>query len=65
MADDARVAAGYQLLQRFFRHPIATRDSVALTVWLTDAEASDLPSFVTLAHGIQLDHAAVEAALAT
>ncbi len=37
----------------------------ALLVWLIDAEASEPPSFVTLALGIRADYAAVEAALIT
>lgn len=64
LADDAGLATGYRLLQRF-RKIIATRAVAALAPWLTDAEQSDLPAFVTLAHGIRADHAAVEAALTT
>jgi len=64
LAEDEGLATGYQLLQRF-RELIAERDVPALTTWLVDAEASELPSFVTLAHGIRMDFAAVEAALTT
>lgn len=63
-ADDVHLAGGDRLLQRF-RHLTATRDRVALATWLTDADASDVPSYVTLEHGIRLDHAAVEAAVPT
>jgi len=62
LAEDEGLATGYQLLQRF-RELIAERDVPALTAWLVDAEASGLPSFVTLAHGLRTDSAAVEAAL--
>jgi transposase len=58
------LATGYQLLQRF-RHLIATRDHGALDAWLDDAEAGGLPPFVSLAHGIRNDRAAVDAALTT
>ncbi len=64
LAEDEGLATGYQLLQ-CFRTLIAERDVPALIVWLIDAEASELPSFVTLAHGIRADSAAVEAALTT
>lgn len=64
LAEDEGLNTGYQLLQRF-RKLIAERDVPALVPWLVDAEASDLPSFVTLAHGIRADYAAVEAALRT
>jgi len=64
LAEDEGLATGYQLLQRF-RELIAERDVPALTTWLVDAEASGLPSFVTLAHGIRADSAAVDAALTT
>ena len=62
LAEDADLARGYDLLQRF-RALVATRDVAALDGWLTDAHTSTLPSFVTLATGIQRDRAAVEAAL--
>ncbi len=64
LAEDEGLASGYQLLQRF-RTLVAERDVPALIVWLVDAKASELPSFVTLAHGIRADAAAVEAALTT
>ncbi len=64
LADDEGLAAGYRLFQRF-RGLIAARDGTALATWLTDADASGLPSFVTLAHGIRADLAAVQAALTT
>jgi len=64
LAEDGRLTTGYQLVQRF-RKLIAERDVPAFTTWLVDAEASGLPSFVTLAHGIRADDAAVEAALTT
>jgi transposase len=62
LAEDTHLAQGYDLLQRF-RTLVATRDVAALDRWLTDAHSSALPSFVTLATGIQRDRAAVEAAL--
>lgn len=46
LAEDEGLNTGYQLLQRF-RKLIAERDVPALVAWLVDAEASDLPSFVT------------------
>ena len=64
LADDPELATGYQLLQGF-RHLIATRDHGALDAWLDDAEASGLPPFISLAHGIRTDRAAVDAALTT
>ena len=64
LADDPELATGYQLLQRF-RQLIATRDPSALDAWLDGAEASGLPPFVSLAHGIRTDRAAVNAALTT
>ena len=51
-----------RLLQRF-RYLIAQRDVSALAPWLADAHASGLPAFITLARGLETDHAAVEAAL--
>jgi transposase len=62
LAKDPELAQGYDLLQRF-RVLVATRDVAALDRWLTDAHTSALPSFVTLATGIQRDRAAVDAAL--
>ncbi len=65
LAEDEGLASGSQQLLQRFRPLIAERDVQALTTWLVDAEASELPSFVTLAHGICADYAAVEAALTT
>jgi len=55
---DERLALGYALLQRF-RRVIARRSVRDLDDWLVDAEASILRPFVSLAHGIQADRAAV------
>jgi transposase len=60
--EDAQLAAGYRLLQRF-RELIVERDVAALDTWLQDAQASNLPPFAGLANGIITDRAAVEAAL--
>jgi hypothetical protein len=60
--DDDRLAAGYRLLQRF-RGLIARRGIRDLDTWLDDAIASELAPFVSLAHGIQTDRAAVNAGL--
>jgi transposase len=62
LADDPALATGYQLLQRF-RQLLATRDHGALDAWLADAETSGRPPFVSLAHGLRADRAAVDAAL--
>ena len=62
LATDADLALGYELLQRF-RSGVRARDVVALDAWLTDAQQSDLPPFVSLANGLLGDRAAVEAAL--
>jgi len=64
LADDAELATGYALLQRF-RTVIATRDVGALATWLTEAQASASAPFVGFANGICADRAAVEAALTT
>jgi transposase len=56
--EDERLACGYELLQRF-RRLIARRSVRDLEDWLKDAVASGLRPFVGLAHGIQMDHAAV------
>jgi transposase len=64
LVDDPELATGYQLLQRF-RQIIASHDQRSLDTWLADAEASHLPPFVSLAHGIRTDRAAVDAALTT
>jgi transposase len=58
------LGCGYGLLHRF-RALIAARDVEALDGWLTDAQQSELPSFIALANGIRGDLAAVEAALTT
>jgi transposase len=62
LEEDARLATGYELLQRF-RALITERDVVALDVWLHDAHESNLAPFVGMANGIMHDRAAVEAAL--
>lgn len=64
LADDVTLRTGYDLLQQF-RAVIADRDVAALATWLTDAQASALAPFVSLANGIVADRAAVEAALTT
>ncbi len=64
LAEDAELASGYALLQRF-RKLIAARDLAALGPWLADARTSTLPSFAALANGLTADLAAVEAALTT
>src|SRR5207302_2861329 len=62
LADDERIAAGYQLLQRFRR--LVVRQCVRdLDLWLNDAAASGLGPFMSLARGIQADRAAVNAGL--
>lgn len=64
LAEEDDVAAGHDLLQRF-RRLVAARDPAALDGWLVDAVASGLGPFVSLAAGIALDRAAVDAALLT
>jgi transposase len=64
LADDPRLATGYDLHHRF-RRLIATRDHAALDRWLIDAGTSGRAAFEALANGIQTDRAAVDAALAT
>lgn len=64
MAEDEGLETTYQLIQRFQMH-VAGCDVPALASWLVDAEASDLPSVVTLAHRIRAGNATVKAALAT
>jgi transposase len=64
LAEDADLATGHGLLQRF-RQVVAERDVGALAAWLTDAAASGLAPFASLANGIVADRAAVEAALST
>jgi transposase len=62
LAEDERIAAGYQLLQRFRR--LVVRQCVRdLDAWLQDATASGLGPFMSLARGIQADRAAVNAGL--
>ena len=56
--DDERLAAGYELLQRF-RRLINRRSVRDLIQWLPDAAESGLRPFATLAYGIQADYAAV------
>jgi transposase len=56
--EDERLAAGYELLQRF-RRLINRRSVRDLIRWLVDAEESGLRPFVSLAHGIHADYAAV------
>ncbi len=58
LAEDERLNAGYTLLQRF-RRLIARRGLHDLDGWLADAVSSGLRPFVSLAHGIQTDYAAV------
>jgi transposase len=56
--EDDRLAAGYELLQRF-RRLIARRNVRDLVEWLADAAESGLRPFASLAHGIQADYTAV------
>ncbi len=58
LADDDRLAAGYDLLQRF-RRLVARRSVGDLNVWLEDAADSGLRPFASLAHGIWTDYDAV------
>jgi transposase len=58
LADDARIATGYQLLQRF-RRLVARQCVRDLDAWLGDAADSELRPFMSLARGIQADRAAV------
>ena len=58
LEDDDRLAAGYELLQRF-RRLVARRSVRDLDQWLDDAAASELRPFISLSHGIQADRAAV------
>jgi transposase len=62
LEEDERLAVGYRLLQRF-RRLTAQRGIRELDTWLNDAIASELAPFVSLAHGIQGDRAAVDAGL--
>jgi transposase len=61
LAEDAELAGAYSLVQRF-RRLIRDRDLRALDRWLTDATASGLAPFMSVAHGIRHDRAAVTAA---
>jgi transposase len=63
LAADADFARGHDLLHRF-RTLVRTREVAALETWLTDAQASNLPPFISLANGLVSDRAVVEAALA-
>lgn len=58
LSEDERLNGGYQLLQRF-RRLIARRSVRDLERWVEDAISSGLRPFVSLAHGIQSDYAAV------
>jgi transposase len=60
--DDPNIAAGYTLLQEF-RAVIAARDLCRLDAWITAAEASRRPPFVSLANGIAADRGPIAAAL--
>ena len=51
LAADADLARGYYLLQQC-RAVIRTRELAALDAWLTEAQASELAPFVSLANGI-------------
>jgi len=62
LAEDAEVARAYALLQRL-RRLIAQRDQAALDRWLVAAHGSRLAPVMSLAHGLEADRAAVEAAL--
>lgn len=58
LLNDERLNAAYALLQRF-RRLIARRSVRDLDRWLTDAVCSGLRPFVSLAHGMESDYAAV------
>lgn len=62
LANDERIARGYELLQRF-RRLVARRSVRDLDRWLEDAAASGLPPFVSLVRGITTDRVAVNAGL--
>ena len=62
LANDERIAVGYRLLQRF-RRLVVRRCVRELDAWLEDAVASGLGPFMSLARGIQVDRAAVDAGL--
>jgi len=58
LAEDERLGAGYDLLQRF-RCLVARRSVRDLNVWLEAAVQSGLRPFASLARGIQTDYDAV------
>jgi transposase len=58
LLNDERLNAGYALLQQF-RRLIARRSVRDLDHWLKSAASSGLRPFVSLAHGIHSDYAAV------
>jgi transposase len=62
LRDDPTVAAGYDLLQQF-RAAIAAREPRRLDAWIAAAQASQLPSFISLANGIAADRGPIDAAL--
>ncbi len=62
LAGYADLRLGYQLLQSV-REVIASREQARLVCWLEEAKASKLPTFVSLANGLEVDRAAVDAAL--
>ncbi len=59
---DAELALGHNLLQEF-RRVVADRDNPGLENWLVQAKSSNLPTFISLANGIEADRAAVNAPL--
>jgi transposase len=62
LAEDTQLARGHELRLRF--HDIVNgRNIEALDAWLADAHASRLSPFIILAHGLERDRAAVDAAL--
>ena len=62
LARDEQLALGYNLLQRF-REVISSRSLIKMDAWLSDAKSSNLPTFVSLANGLEDDHATVTAGL--
>lgn len=62
LGQDPELTLGHGLLQQF-RKLVAGRDVESLDVWLAEAKASNLPTFVALANGIYADRAAVDAGL--
>jgi transposase len=62
LAQTPDLATGHALVQRF-RAVLKEHNLAGLDGWLTDARASGLRSFVSLATGIEADRAAVEAAI--